>query len=135
MKRCKTRKKDRQNGEGAPTSSRIRKILQACQHKLGESVPGDERGRTYAEWIAGAIVHRAIHGDVRAAREIERATGQHYSKQKQEAAHPGLLSRLSVEQQIEFVEWFLARLKHKKEAGANECGRAGSAGKAAGIQP
>jgi hypothetical protein len=55
------------NPSGRPKS----KILSdAYKCKLGEAVPNDPEGRTWAELIAEAQVRDAVRGSVQAAREI-----------------------------------------------------------------
>jgi Family of unknown function (DUF5681) len=55
------------NPSGRPKS----KILSdAYRRKLGEPVPNDPEGRTWAELIAEAQVRDAVRGNVQAAREI-----------------------------------------------------------------
>ena len=90
----------------------ITEIGQACQHKLGELVPGDGLGRTYAQWIAAAVIQRAMHGDIKAAEEIRLATEIHVAEQKRKTAE--LLSILSIEHKLRFLE----ELKRRREARA-----------------
>ena len=51
-------------------------ISDACRYLLGQLVPGDKQGRTFAEMIAETLIWRALQGDLRAmseVREIEEA--------------------------------------------------------------
>jgi len=42
----------------------------ACREKLGELVPGDPHGRTYAQCIADCLGELAIGGNISAAQEL-----------------------------------------------------------------
>jgi hypothetical protein len=56
---------------GNPGGRPKRKLITECfQRILEKPVPGDDKGRTYADQIAFAIVSEAINGNVRAAIEI-----------------------------------------------------------------
>lgn len=50
--------------------SKSRLISEAYKHKLAEDVPGDKRGRTYAELIADASIEEALEGKIPAISEI-----------------------------------------------------------------
>ena len=45
-------------------------LSDAARYLLGQPVPGDKFGRTYAGVIANAVVARACQGDSRAVKEI-----------------------------------------------------------------
>jgi hypothetical protein len=49
-------------------------ISGAARDLLGQLVPGDRLGRTYAELIASRLIDRMCSGDARAARELREAT-------------------------------------------------------------
>jgi len=55
------------NPGGRPKTAPITKLL--CE-LLERPCPGDKQNRTYAHKIAEAMLKRACHGDVRAAREV-----------------------------------------------------------------
>jgi hypothetical protein len=111
MKQCKARKKNAAACESAVKWSRIRQICEAYRHKLGELVPGDELGRTYAEWIAAAVIERAMHGDLKAVTEILEATEKQITEKPATAGAGDLLTRLTLEEKIEFLK----RRKHREE--------------------
>lgn len=52
----------------------ITTISNAYLYILAQPVPGDRLGRTYAEAIAAAVIRRAMQGDLRAIKEIHKAT-------------------------------------------------------------
>ena len=68
--------------KGAPLS-------QACRALLGQPVPGDPEGRTYAQLIAQTLAEKALRGDIRAAQELaDRAEGR--ARQSIEIEHSSL---------------------------------------------
>jgi len=120
MKRYKARKKRRPACESAPKWSRIRQICEISRDKLAELVPGDELGRTYAEWIAAAVIVRAMHGDLKAIREIRLATEKPLHERQPTKATDDLLAHLRLEDKIKFLqEW-----KGRKEVQSYGDGRA-----------
>jgi hypothetical protein len=119
MKRCKARKPDRPACHGAPKWSQIREIREAHRHLLGQLVPGDELGRTYAEFIAAAVIARAMHGDLKAVREIRQATEKHVGEKQGRAAPESLVSSLSLEDKIKFLQ----KPKCRKEVASYGDGR------------
>jgi len=106
MSRCKGKRKGPATDESAPKWSRIRQICEASRHKLGQLVPGDELGRTYADWIAAAVIQRAMHGDLKAIREIWQATEKSVVEKQGKRATDDLLAHLTLEDKINFLrEW------------------------------
>jgi Family of unknown function (DUF5681) len=56
---------------------RTAKLSEACRAKLASPVPGDAKGRTYAEAITDMLAQRALKGDIRAVEELaNRAEGR-----------------------------------------------------------
>jgi hypothetical protein len=52
-------------------------LIDACRDVLGEPVPGDPTGRTFARAIAEKLAGMALAGDIRAASELaDRAEGK-----------------------------------------------------------
>jgi hypothetical protein len=52
-------------------------LIDACREVLGEAVPNDSTGRTYARAIAEKLAVMALTGDIRAAGELaDRAEGK-----------------------------------------------------------
>jgi hypothetical protein len=52
-------------------------LIDACREVLAKLVPGDPKGRTYAQAIAEKLAERAVQGDIRAAQELaDRAEGK-----------------------------------------------------------
>jgi hypothetical protein len=52
-------------------------LIDACREVLAKPVPGDARGRTYAQAIAEKLATKAVEGDIRAAQELaDRAEGK-----------------------------------------------------------
>ena len=74
------------NPSGRPKTA---PLSQACREVLGQLVPDDPDGRTYAEVIAAMLAEKALEGDIRAAQEIaDRAEGR--SRQSVEISHTSL---------------------------------------------
>jgi len=62
------------NPQGRPKSA---PFSQACREMLGQPVPDDPLGRTYAQAIAETLAAKALEGDIRAAQELaDRAEGK-----------------------------------------------------------
>src|SRR5262249_19475245 len=56
---------------------RTEKLSEACRANLATPVPGDAKGRTYAEAITDMLAQRALKGDIRAVEELaNRAEGR-----------------------------------------------------------
>jgi Family of unknown function (DUF5681) len=52
-------------------------LIDACREVLSQLVPGDAKGRTYAQAIAEKLAAKAVEGDIRAAQELaDRAEGK-----------------------------------------------------------
>jgi hypothetical protein len=88
-------------------------VTDAYRALLGSKVPGDKKGRTYAELIALGAIHRAIKGSIDALKEVtDRAEGR--TRQAVELMGPGGgpidISNLTPEQRDEELKALAAEL-------------------------
>ena len=68
-----------QRGQSGNPGGRPKKtpLADACREVLGQPVPDDPEGRTYAQAIAETLAAKALEGDIRAAQELaDRAEGK-----------------------------------------------------------
>jgi hypothetical protein len=80
-----------QPGQSGNPGGRPKKtpLADACRDVLGQPVPDDAEGRTYAQKIAVTLAEKAAEGDIRAAQELgDRAEGR--ARQAIEIGHTRL---------------------------------------------
>jgi hypothetical protein len=95
-------------------------ITAAVRDLIAQAAPGDTCGRTYAEMIAAKLVSRALHGDLRAARELMQAVPEQYECPN--CAFKNQIRQMSSEELRAIIRHYTSRVLHSTDSKVDEDG-------------